>query len=117
MLAGTWQWPWAGNRMQDAAPGAGGSTPPASRGFGDELLGYQAALDYGVIVDEQKLKALLKSLIEEVHYQAVGTHVIANEIKVETHRPIEDINAGFDRLHEMLDEAIGNEEDDAEAWA
>lgn len=64
-----------------------------------------------VIVDEHKLKALLKSLIEEVHYQAVATHVIANKIEVETHHPIENINAGFDRLHEMLDEAIYDDED------
>lgn len=66
-----------------------------------------------VIVDEHKLKALLKSLIEDVHYQAVATHVIANKIKAETHNPIEDINAGFGRLHEMLDEAIYDGEDDA----
>ena len=66
-----------------------------------------------VIVDEHELKALLKSLIEEAHYQAVATHVIANEIKVETHHPIEDINVGFARLHETLDEAIYDEEDDA----
>ena len=66
-----------------------------------------------VIVDEPKLKALLKSLIEDVHYQAVATHVIANKIKAETHNPIEDINAGFGRLHEMLDEAIYEGKDDA----
>ena len=54
-----------------------------------------------------------KALIEEVHHQAVGTQVIANEIKVQTHHPIKDINAGFDRLHEMPDEVIANDEYDA----
>ena len=66
------------------------------------------------VLDKHKLKDLLKSLIEEAHYQAVVAHVIAKKIKAETHRPIEDINAAFDEMHEMLEEVI-DDEDEAKA--
>ena len=58
------------------------------------------------VIHKHKLKALLKSMIEQMHYEAVATHVIANKIGAETHNPIEDINASFDAMHEQLDEAM-----------
>ena len=58
------------------------------------------------MIDEHKLKALLKAMIEQLHYQAVGIHVLAKRVGEETHHPIEDLNAAFDKLHEMLDAAI-----------
>ena len=61
------------------------------------------------VIDKHKLKALMKSMIEQMHYQAVCTHVIANKIGAETHHPITAINAGFDAMHEQLDEAIRGE--------
>ena len=57
-------------------------------------------------IDEHKLKPLLKAMIEQLHYQAVGIHVLAKRVGEETHHPIEDLNAAFDGLHEMLDAAI-----------
>ena len=61
------------------------------------------------VLDKHKLKDLLKSLIEQAHYQAVVAHVIAKKIKAETHHPIEDINSAFDEMHEILEEAIYDE--------
>ena len=63
------------------------------------------------VTDKHKLKDLLKSLIEQAHYQAVVSHVIAKKINTETHHPIEVINAAFDEMHEMLEEAIYDEDE------
>ena len=61
------------------------------------------------VIDKHKLKALMKSMIEQMHYQAAITDVIANKIGAETHYLIEAINADFDAMHEQLDEAIRDE--------
>lgn len=63
------------------------------------------------VLREHKLKALLKSMIEQMHYQATVTPVFAKLIGAETHHPIEDINASFDAMHGQLDEAIHETEE------
>jgi len=64
------------------------------------------------VVDKHRLKRLLKALIEDAHYNAVVGFVLANKAGESQHRSIDDLNGSYDRLHEMLDEAIHDEPDD-----
>lgn len=67
-----------------------------------------------MLTDPVALKRLLKALIEQTHYNAAGLHVVAKAVGVETHVSIDEINGTMADLHRRLDEAIFDEEQEAD---